>query len=547
MLCAKYIVFLSYVKFFFCKTFIFPRVDTTPCFCGMSCLPPPGKFHAFYWSIKDYGQAGLCREDLWFTTCCLRSNKVNLLDGGLSALTREVVALFDRFKSGVLLTFLSGREFLFGSVSVLVGDEGALKSMYAVKGASGTIPCIFCWNVVQARSTLADHDETGHLQPHTCTDLFKIKCRSDADFANAALLLTTEKARRNKKEFETLEQSLGINFCSEGVLFSPSCHLKPISHTMYDWLHVYLVNGAFQAHFGLVMPHLAEAGFGHVALVAFLKTFTGPKFQSSNMKAAIQTFEKSKSKEAWKPSASEALCVYPLLRIAVMEKRSRMNDGVAHSFLLLCGVLDLLVSIGKDGKVDHSRLGDLIVRHLEAYIAAFGGDEFFPKCHYSIHLPELFRKHGTLISCWTHERKHKQLKMWANNLANAGAWFEESVLREVTQTCFNALSSFSPLSVVLINPQPCKKHLKDTVLEVWGTMDVVSSSGANVNGLTVYSGDVVLLELDGSDCVAEVVLHLQLPNGTVYSIITPWHGLGNNMFKAGDGSRFAETKKLVLP
>jgi len=168
----------------------------------MSCLPPPGKFHAFYWSIKDYGQAGLCREDLWFTTCCLRSNKVNLLDGGLSALTREVVALFDRFKSGLLLTFLSGREFLFGSVSCLVGDEGALKSMYSVKGASGTIPCIFCWNIVQARSTLADHDSTGHLQPHTCTDLSKINCRSDADFANAALLLTTrrlEETRRNSR------------------------------------------------------------------------------------------------------------------------------------------------------------------------------------------------------------------------------------------------------------------------------------------------------------------------------------------------------------
>ena len=80
-----------------------------------------------------------------------------------------------------------------------------------------------------------------------------------------------------------------------------------------------------------------------------------------------------------------------------------------------------------------------------------------------------------------------------------------------------------------------------------------TSEGHSLGGLgnhgclTVYSGDVVLLELDGSDCVAEVVLHLQLPNGTVYSIITPWHRLGNNMFKAGDGSRFAETKKLVLP
>ena len=56
-----------------------------------------------------------------------------------------------------------------------------------------------------------------------------------------------------------------------------------------------------------------------------------------------------------------------------------MNDAVAHSFLLLCGVLDLLVSIAKDGQVNPERLADLIVRHLEAYVAAFGGDEFFSK------------------------------------------------------------------------------------------------------------------------------------------------------------------------
>ena len=537
--------------------FFGPRPTAKSCYRSMFFLwnviflHPPGKFHAFYYTFKDFGQAGLCREDLWFTVCCLRSNKVNQLDGGLSALTKEVVQLFNQFRTGLLLTFPNERgnerEFLFAQVRCLVGDEGALKSMYSVKGASGTIPCLFCWNIVQARSTLAEHDSSGYLQPHTCTNVDLIKSRSDADFANAALLLTTEKTRRNKKDFETLEQSLGINFCKEGVLFSPSCHLKPIADTMYDWLHVYLVNGIFQAHFGHVMPHLATVGFGNAALVAFLKTFTVPKFQAHNMKAAIQTFEKSKSKEAWKPAASEALCMYPLLRIAVLEKRDRMNDAVAHSFLLLCGVLDLLVSIAKDGQVNPERLAVLIVRHLEAYVAAFGADEFFPKCHYSIHLPELFRKHGTLISCWTHERKHKQLKMWANNLSNAGPWFEGSVLREVTQTCINTLSSFSPLSVVLIAPQPCKKHLKDTVLEVWGTMDVVSSTGANVNGLTVYSGDVVLLELDGAECVAEVVIHLQLPNNAVYSIVTPWHGLGNNIFKADDASRFAETKKLAFP
>ena len=117
---------------------------------------------------------------------------------------------------------------------------------------------------------------------------------------------------RTKKQFEILEQSLGINYTPEGMLFDESLDLKPISHTMYDWLHIYLVNGLFVTQVNLMLEILGRCGCRHGDATAFFKTFSGPKEQASNLKAAVQTFEKSKTKDAWKPAASEVLCIYPL-------------------------------------------------------------------------------------------------------------------------------------------------------------------------------------------------------------------------------------------
>ena len=500
----------------------------------------------------QYDQKGLTTEDLWFTTAILRTNKVQQLEGGVSALSRVVVQMFQPLKRGILLTFRTGnRKFFFGTMKVLVADEAALKAMWAVKGAAGTLPCLMCWNLVQQRGGLHLEDTTGKLVPHTCTDLSKILARTDEDFKTAAKHLASEKLRRNKKRFEQLEQSMGINYVPTGMLFDEELDLKPIAHTMYDWLHIYLVNGLFQSQANLMLDTLSKNRVKHDDITAFFKSFSGPKEQASNLKAAVQAFEKAKTKDAWKPAASEVLCVYPLFRLLVLE--ASFDDAVdklaAKSFLILCRILDLLSEGGKGQQVDPAKLQQLILQHLDTFKSAHRDDDMQPKFHFSIHLPELLRRHKLLVSCWTHERKHKQLKMWANQISNAGDWYEKSVLKEVSHTCMRNLHDFCPKGVHLVKPKAVtSKVIRKMALDFLGGNghDGIKVSGqVTIHGLICHTGDVVVVQIDSAFHVGTVHAHIDY-GGHPWSVVALWTPLGKNRFRVNDTvGTWVETSSLV--
>ena len=508
-----------------------------------------GKFHAYYWGIKELKQKGLTKEDLWFTCCILRSHRVAQLEGGVSALTLEVEKLFRPFAIGLLVNWHSGsRQMLFARLGGLLGDESALKQMWSVKGASGSLPCLFCDNVVQSRSNLHLYDVTGTLIPHTEFNVARLKLRTDQDFMAAARQLTRERSLRNKRDFEQLEQSLGINFCPKGILFDPLCQLKAVQHTMFDWLHVYLVNGIFQTEVNLLLPILKDYGLTHERLSQFFSAFSAPKEQAANLKAAILSFEKSKNKE-WKPSASEVLCTYPLMRLAVLDCQieNAEHKVAGTSFLLLCMILDLLSLIGKDLFVDHQKLAQSILRHLQAFKNAYGEDHLVPKFHYSMHLPRLLHVHGLLISCWVHERKHKCLKRWADQMHNSGKWYEASVLQETTHSCINSLKDFQPSACRLVRPKPAASvKLKSPDLAFLRSMPhTLVATSANVFGLTCHSGDVVLLTSPGEgDAVAELHIFAVMADGQMLALCSFWEGLGKNRFKAGNLARWIDLSNI---
>ena len=510
-----------------------------------------GKFYTYYFSFMQYDQKGLTTEDLWFTVALLRTSRVQLVEGGVSALSRLVVKLFEPLKRGLLLTFRSGRRsFLFANMKVLVADEAALKSMWAVKGAAGTLPCLMCWNLVQQRGGLHLSDATGRLVPHTCTELNKILLRSDEDFRTAAMHLVAEKRIRTKKQFEILEQSMGINYVPTGMLFDEGLDLKPISHTMYDWLHIYLVNGLFQTQSNLMLEILSRNGCKHDDVAAFLKTFSAPKEQASNFKAAVQTFDKAKAKDAWKPAASEVLCVYPLIRLLVLE--TSFEDAVdklaAKSFLILCRILGLLSEGGKGQQVDPAKLEQLILQHLDSFKSAHSSDDMQPKFHFSIHLPALLRRHKLLVSCWCHERKHKQLKMWANQIHNAGDWYETSVLKEVSHTCMRNLHDFCPKGVHLVKPKAVTgKIIRKMALDFLGGSGhdgIKVSAQATIHGMICHANDVVVVQIDSELHVGIVHVHVEY-NDHPWSIVALWTPLGKNRFQVNDTiGRWVETSSL---
>ena len=146
-----------------------------------------------------------------------------------------------------------------------------------------------------------------------------------------------------KRDFEKLEQSAGLTFCKNGLLFSQPCDIQPVSEVSFDWLHVFLVNGIFQSHWNLMKPALIAIGVSHQVMMEYLKNWMAPKDQKANVDASLATLDKTKNKE-WKPAASEALSLYPLLRQLILGRLDR-TDSAPHSASLR-GFLELSQGAG---------------------------------------------------------------------------------------------------------------------------------------------------------------------------------------------------------
>ena len=214
---------------------------------------------AVYYSLKELGGLALSKESSWFFLTCLRTHICNTVAGGVSTFMKECLRLFSQegrdLSRGLLLTFPSGnRSFLFAKISLIVADEAAIKQLWECKGSSGTPPCLFCRNVVEKEAseaavalggravTIACHDSS-RFQRHTDQSL-----RANCDFLREQILVL------GKDAFARLQQTLGLNYVPHGAMFSDEVWqlTPPISSTMFDWMHCYLVNGAFQLEVSLM-------------------------------------------------------------------------------------------------------------------------------------------------------------------------------------------------------------------------------------------------------------------------------------------------------
>ena len=139
----------------------------------------------------------------------------------------------------------------------------------------------------------------------------------------------------------------------------------------------------------------------------------GPKTWVSRGRSVVSFFDGKKPYKEIKPSASECLTLYPILRSFVLEAIPPIHDEsvklATRSCVRCCAVLDLLQRIGKDEHVTPQDLERAVRQRLESYQRAFGDNEWTPKFHFCI-LPMLLQRDGLLVSCWVHECKHRMLE-----------------------------------------------------------------------------------------------------------------------------------------
>jgi len=318
-------------------------------------------------------------------------------------------------------------------------------------------------------------------------------------------------------------RDMGFNYVKHSFICSPLLSSGLVSTLMWDWQHCYFVNGIFDGEVEALLLALGrtKCGLGFEALHQYLQLWVWPKGYASGATVCKKLTE-------LKGTASEYLSFAPVLArwLENVAGPSSMCSRQVHSALLLCGVVDSL-ALSQRSLLKPSDLELAVGGHLHAHQEAYGEELWVPKAHFTTHLPDLLQLHGCLLSCFTHERKHKTVKRMAYNRVNTRR-FDVGVLEEVLQQHLYELQS--PLDKRgLAEPRTAPAKMTTAVRAaraVQGDAEVTTSRRAWVHGRAICVGDVAMVRMpDGSMTPGTVWFHCQA-EGDLYACMSPWVVLG---------------------
>lgn len=427
-----------------------PTVDVPWRMCLYSDEAAPGNAmkhdnrrmtQTIYWSFVEL--CGMGDENLWFPLTVVRSSYVSLLEGGMSHLMRILLRYFfstdgghNLLLAGMMLR-LPGerRSMLFARFALKIADESALHQVWLNKGASGLLFCLYCSNCVSVDSGLSG---MGGFVSSTCLDMSKFVLHTNDSIRGYINKLADP--RLGSTDRKALESELGFKHNEEGLLSDRALarYVDPVTVTMVDWMHTWIVNGVWNLILGLLMRML-DPRIKYADVAEFLSVWSWPKaheISSTGTDVASPKRSKGCYKDGvFKCSASEALAVYNIIKLwvekCVMPTCQGVQRTACECYIQSCAVLDLLKRTQRHHHtVTPKAMHTAVVRCLTLFLQAFGEESWIPKCHYSFHFGLLLQWHGYLASCFVHERKHKVITRYGSNM-NRLEHYERVVLREV--------------------------------------------------------------------------------------------------------------------
>ena len=135
---------------------------------------------------------------------------------------------------------------------------------------------------------------------------------------------------------------------------------------------------------------------------------------------------------------------------------------------------------------------------------AYGEAGFQPKCHYCAHLPD-FMERQPLMNCFVHERKHKELKRFGNDFANANR-SDSCEKHLLLQVCLRQVNSLKGLKqfhgVHMDNPSVATKETAQYVKTAFNLNPMLPLAVEMSNqvfvrpGLSCSAKDVVLVQTE---------------------------------------------------
>lgn len=465
---------------------------------------------------------------MWFEVFFGRSTTVNKIPGQVSAVFRAILDVFfnpvghDFSRTGLLLGLPDGTFVqVFLKLSIVIADEVALHFMYMCKGATGLKTCLLCQNVFNANDVrgVVAADSSGWAVAHTCHDSEKFVPHTTATVIAIVRRLAAAKATLGKGAFKELEIRLGWKFAG-GSLIESTRHLQiadPTEHAVYDWMHVFFVQGVFNIHMGLLATAAHDFSITYSTMEDYVSRWRWPVILESKIGMSNGPLSKKRAKTSWeagifKATASEGLSLLPVLAF-FFERVGAATTSVdvkAHvdCFQQLCAVVNIIRSAAR-ARVDPASLRAAAEGYLKAFQDLYGTDPMVPKFHCILHFHKFLERFNLLPNCFTLERKHKQPKRFANELRNTRGQWETSVARDVTSRHMSILQARPRQGMSELLDPVCAPSaaLTATLVDAVGEGAFRTSRSARINEWErVGKGDVVVLNVNGFHVAGQIAL-----------------------------------------
>ena len=424
------------------------------------------------------------------------------------------------------------------------------------------MPCICCYNVKNAKSKELPYAAPGQFVTHTELDVSKLRFHIDESVFILADRLQGQQPTQGVTQFKDTQKRVGLTLSSCALLWDlPMRNIfKPISCTMYDWMHCYMIDGVCSVEIGSLMASLKPHGITYEDIHVFLQHWHWPSrfgtsTASGKQRCGADHAKKWYKEAKFKPSASEMLSLYAVFAFFfthVCRVPPACAAGVT-CFLLLCDVVDTLQRVSRD-EVSPDTLMTRILRHLQAHKALYGDANMTAKFHWVLHIAWQMGRHGILLACFMHERKHRMLKRYSHDICNTSRNFEKGLLSEITDHHLSVLedSDFALINELLRIQVKPRKELISTLQAAFGAdcaFTIGHGARFDKGHEVAHRGDVVMLILDGRPvvgrinvfCVVDVQLFVCID---LYSFIDKTKG-ASRWRTAGAEPAFVDAEQLL--
>ena len=383
-------------------------------------------------SVIEFGPNMLQHLGAWVPVGLLRTEVVKRVPGGLSRVGVELMLrLSGLHTNGFVLNLDSGPTMIFMKFDGPLADGAGLQYYLGAKGASGTVPCFSCSNVV-AFEEVEEADAADALRIHD-PDVVDISTNDPEKFRRVSMArrfvqadtLMEVRGRVTNEAFGQVEQAYGINCNPHHIYFDKRVRDVVASmHARYDPMHCVFQHGVAEVELTFLLSDLKRINITlqdlDTVCAADWKMPLGKKGLLKHF-FTVKRQRRFDSAGTFQVSASEMVSAIPLILYfletipLIGENLPLQVDSWRALALLTRQLLRAKVGIGTPPELESA-----IKSHGEKYALAYGERPYayIPKYHHTKHLPEQFELDEFLIDCYVTERANIIFKAAAEPVKN---------------------------------------------------------------------------------------------------------------------------------